>query len=163
MTPTEQYVLGLIVEEKDEVGQLIGQALRFGLDTPGVKRLDGTIDMEHTPRSMLAVELGDIAAAISFAILHDIVDGQALSDAMKAKLAKLTDPSARDNLGRPFAPQPQPQPQPPSSDGAHPSHKLRSSDSSMYDVICTRCGRTDITGGGWGMLTDPCLQPEKPE
>jgi hypothetical protein len=34
VTPVERYVLGLIAEEAGEALQLIGTALRFGLDTP---------------------------------------------------------------------------------------------------------------------------------
>lgn len=102
----ERYCLGLLVEEGGEADQLIGKALRFGIDTPGVKRLDGTIDMEATPRSMLAVELGDKMAAIRFAMAHGIVDADTVAKAADAKFAKLTDPEARDNLGRPLAPMP---------------------------------------------------------
>lgn len=40
--------------------------------------------------------------------------------------------------------------------GPHPSHSLRSSDASTFDVICTACGHTDVTPGGWGALVDPC-------
>jgi hypothetical protein len=38
----------------------------------------------------------------------------------------------------------------------HPSHNLYVSDSSLYDYKCEDCHHTDITGGGWGKLTDPC-------
>ncbi len=102
----ERYCLGLLVEEGGEADQLIGKALRFGFDTPGVKRLDGTIDMDATPRTMLAIELGDKLAAIRFAEVHGIIDAEAVDAAASAKFAKLTDPLARDNLGRPLAPQP---------------------------------------------------------
>lgn len=40
--------------------------------------------------------------------------------------------------------------------GPHPSHNLRSSDASTFDVICEDCGRTDQVPGGWGKLTEPC-------
>lgn len=43
--------------------------------------------------------------------------------------------------------------------GPHPSHSLRSSDASTFDVICTACGHTDVTPGGWGALVDPCPAP----
>jgi len=109
----ETYCLGLIVEEKDEVGQLIGKAIRFGLDTPGVKRLDGTVDMEQTPRTMLAVELGDLLAAIDFARDHGLFDRSAIAAAHERKYRKLRDATALDNLGRPLAPQPA-TPRPPS-------------------------------------------------
>jgi hypothetical protein len=43
--------------------------------------------------------------------------------------------------------------------GPHPSHSLRSSDASTFDVICTACGHTDVTPGSWGALVDPCPAP----
>lgn len=102
----ETYCLGLLAEEMGEALQLIGKALRFGLDTPGVKRLDGTIDMALTPRNMLSTELGDAMAAIAFAHEHGICSAIATSVAYRNKFAKLTDPEARDNLGGPLAPWP---------------------------------------------------------
>lgn len=42
--------------------------------------------------------------------------------------------------------------------GPHPSHNTRFSDSSMYDEVCTLCGATDVTGGGWGRLAFPCTE-----
>lgn len=41
-------------------------------------------------------------------------------------------------------------------EGCHPSHVTRVSDASSFDEICTNCGATDITGGGWGKLAEPC-------
>lgn len=47
-------------------------------------------------------------------------------------------------------------PTPPAS-GPHPSHTTRiSMDASSYDEICTKCSATDIAGGGWGRLAQPC-------
>jgi len=40
--------------------------------------------------------------------------------------------------------------------GKHPSHVTRFSDASSYDEVCTLCGTTDISGGGWGKLARPC-------
>lgn len=40
--------------------------------------------------------------------------------------------------------------------GCHPSHVLRYSDASTYDVVCTLCGETDKVPGGWGNLVYPC-------
>ena len=109
VTPeTEAYCLGLLTEEAGEVLQLVGKALRFGIDTPGVKRLDGTVDYALTSRSMLPVELGDLLAGIDFAIAHGVIDAAALAEQRRRKFAKLTDPTVMDNLGRPLAPQPAP-------------------------------------------------------
>lgn len=49
--------------------------------------------------------------------------------------------------------QPTPDPAP---QGKHPSHSTRSSDASSYDEVCINCGATDIAGGGWGKLAQPC-------
>ena len=39
----------------------------------------------------------------------------------------------------------------------HPSHDTRFSfDASSYDEVCKNCGATDIAGGGWGKLAEPC-------
>ena len=38
----------------------------------------------------------------------------------------------------------------------HESHVTRFSDSSWYDEKCVNCGATDIAGGGWGKLAEPC-------
>lgn len=37
-----------------------------------------------------------------------------------------------------------------------PSHKLRISDSSFYDLKCVYCGETDHVPGGNGKLVYPC-------
>jgi len=41
-------------------------------------------------------------------------------------------------------------------EGCHPTHSTRSSDASSFDEVCTACGATDIAGGGWGKLAEPC-------
>lgn len=104
MTDDERYALGLLVEEMGESLQLVGKALRFGLDTPGVRRLDGTIDMAETPRTMLPRELGDVEAASEFASTGGIFDRMVVVANRQRKIAKLLDPEARDNLGRRLAP-----------------------------------------------------------
>lgn len=42
----------------------------------------------------------------------------------------------------------------------HASHVTRSSDSSLYDEVCTKCGATDEVPGGWGKLARPCPKQE---
>lgn len=44
-------------------------------------------------------------------------------------------------------------------DKPHPTHKIRSSDASTYDMVCIVCGATDITGSGWGQLRFECHEP----
>ena len=49
-------------------------------------------------------------------------------------------------------------------DRLHPSHKTRVSvGASSFDEICTRCGATDIAGGGWGRLKYPCSKAQENE
>lgn len=105
-TEAENYALGLIAEEAGEVLQLVGKSLRFGIDTPGRLGADGQVNGE-TPRTLLPAEVGDLLAAISFAIEHDLLDGQKVYEAKSRKLNKLLNPRAVDNLGRPLAPQPE--------------------------------------------------------
>jgi hypothetical protein len=52
--------------------------------------------------------------------------------------------------------------QEPPADQLHPSHVTRASDASTYDEVCTRCGATDVTGGGWGKLAEPCSAAQEP-
>lgn len=99
------YALGLLAEEAGEIVQLVGKALRFGLDTPGIKEPNGTISPD-TPRSRLPAEIGDLFAAAVFACAHGLLDGAAIDQAKESKLSRLLDPAARDNLGRQLAPQP---------------------------------------------------------
>jgi len=108
----EQYCLGLLTEEMAEAGQLVGKALRFGIDTPGP---DAAPYHGASARQLLDVELGDVLAAIRFAELHGVVDATAVADQCDRKLAKLLDPTKQDNLGRQLAPTPP---------GYHPSARL---------------------------------------
>lgn len=47
--------------------------------------------------------------------------------------------------------------------GPHPSHDLRDSDASTFDVICKKCGQTDVVPGSWGKLVEPCPKPAPPD
>ncbi len=101
----EIYALGLLAEECGEVLQLVGKSLRFGIDTPGRLGPDGKVNGE-TPRTLLPAEVGDLLAAVAFAIGHGLLDGREVYEAKTRKLNKLLNPRAIDNLGRPLAPQP---------------------------------------------------------
>jgi len=46
------------------------------------------------------------------------------------------------------------------ADALHPSHVIRGSDASTFDVICKKCGATDEVPGGWGNLAKPCPNPQ---
>ena len=85
--------------------QLIGKRGRFGMDTPGVKDpLTGVVDMAVTPRTRLALELGDILAAVDYAILRGVIPRAHVARQHQSKLNKLLDPESKDNLGRRLAP-----------------------------------------------------------
>lgn len=59
-------------------------------------------------------------------------------------------------------PMPPPQTETREMSGPHPTHRTRiSMDASSYDEICDKCGATDITGGGWGKLAEPCPVPDQ--
>ena len=104
-TDAETYALGLLAEECGEVVQLVGKALRFGIDTPGRLGADGRVTHE-TPRSLLLSEVGDLLAAIDFAVAHDLLDLLSIEQARTRKSRRLLNPAALDNLGQPLAPQP---------------------------------------------------------
>lgn len=90
------YVLGLLTEEMGEANQIIGKAQRFGFQTPGRGNL--------TPKDTLPIELGDVLAAIEYAVQRGVVDREALLMARDRKLALLVSSESRDNLGRRLAP-----------------------------------------------------------
>lgn len=99
-----RYALGLWVEEMGECLKLIGKALRFGLDTPGP--IGGEYE-GMTARQLLQGEGGDLAAALEYAARAGILDPAQVKDARDMKLAKLTNPESKDNLGRRLAPDPE--------------------------------------------------------
>jgi NTP pyrophosphatase (non-canonical NTP hydrolase) len=102
-TEEEAYCLALLTEEAGEVLEVVGKSGRFGLDTP---MKAGTANGEITARGKLAVEMGDILAAVEFSLRHRLVARKDVEAARDRKLAKLLDVDALDNLGRPLAPQP---------------------------------------------------------
>jgi NTP pyrophosphatase (non-canonical NTP hydrolase) len=103
MSGAERYCLGLLTEEMAEAAQLVGKSLRFGIDTPGP---DAAPYHGANARQLLELELGDVLAAIRFAELHGVVDAYEVADRCDRKLAKLLDPTNKDNLGRQLAPTP---------------------------------------------------------
>jgi hypothetical protein len=105
VTPTEQYVVGVLTEEAAEVQELIGKALRFGLDSTGKRRVGARVQNDVT-RNALAIEVGDLLAAIDFALMHSLISSDTAGQARAAKLSKLLDPNATDDMGRRLAPPP---------------------------------------------------------
>lgn len=105
LNAAQYYALGLITEEAGEASQLVGKAMRFGIDTPGVKDpLTGHVDMAATPRTNLEKELGDFIAAIDYAGHAGLIRREVVWQRARSKIAKLCDPASMDNLGRRLAP-----------------------------------------------------------
>jgi hypothetical protein len=94
----DQYSLGLLAEEMGEAIQRVGKWLRFGADH--------TSRAGQTPRGELAKELGDVEAAIDFAVADTVVDGFEVLRQQQAKRFKLLDPASLDDQGNRLAPQP---------------------------------------------------------
>jgi hypothetical protein len=97
-TLRDLYALGLMAEEMGEVIQLVGKWLRFG---PDHARNDG-----ESARSLLPMEMGDVAAAMDFASLDGIAPFPEVIARREAKKAKLLSPDSRDDQGGRLAPEP---------------------------------------------------------
>lgn len=97
----EQYAQGLLGEESSEIGQALGKAARFGIDTPGPKAAPY---FGGTARQMLEHECGDMLAAIEWATLAGLISAGAVEGQRQRKLHKLLNPDSKDNLGRRLAP-----------------------------------------------------------
>lgn len=95
MSAAEAYALGLLVEECGEVAQCVGKAIRFGLGSP---------QANATTRAALALEIGDLLAAVEYALKRNLVDADTVYLQRSRKLLRLLDPESRDNLGRRLAP-----------------------------------------------------------
>lgn len=103
MNKRERYACALIAEECGEVVQMCGKALRFGLNTPhsvNGKRVKDAPTCLHA----LEKELGDVIAAIDYAIRRGVVHEPSIRAAHDRKLAKLLSPQSKDFLGRRLAP-----------------------------------------------------------
>ena len=98
----EEYACGLLCEEAAEIGQAIGKAARFGIDTPGPERAPY---FGATAREMPELECGDMLAAIEWATCAGLVRLSVVEGQRQRKLAKLLSPDSRDNLGRRLAPE----------------------------------------------------------
>lgn len=98
----EQYALGLLVEEAGEISQMVGKALRFGLDSPGPAREPY---LGRTARQILPIEAGDMGAAIAWATRAHVIDGDIVEEAEGAKLCRLLDPDTRESGGGRLAPE----------------------------------------------------------
>jgi NTP pyrophosphatase (non-canonical NTP hydrolase) len=96
-----EYAQGLLGEEMGEVAALLGKARRFGLDTPGP---DCAPYFGMTAREGIEFEIGDVLAAVDYAVMAGLLNREFIEEQRRRKLAKLLDPEKRDNLGRRLAP-----------------------------------------------------------
>jgi hypothetical protein len=97
-TLSDLYALGLVAEEMGEVIQLVGKWLRFG---PDHARRDG-----DSARSLMPIEMGDVAAAIDFACFDGIAPFHQVIARREEKKAKLLNPASLDDQGGRLAPEP---------------------------------------------------------
>lgn len=95
----ERYGMGLMIGEMGEALAVLGNALRFGMDTPS-----GHGEVKPGERERLVEEMGDVAAAARWSGQAGIFDPFAVERRQEEKFRKLVDPSKRDNLGRRLAP-----------------------------------------------------------
>lgn len=97
------YALGLMAEEAGELVQIIGKALRFGMDAPGP---DVAPYHGQSARQLLPIEMGDMGAAIDFACLDGLALFSAVIGRREQKKAKLLSPASLDSGGFRLAPEP---------------------------------------------------------
>lgn len=97
------YALGLLVEEAGELAQIVGKALRFGMDAPGPNREPY---LGRTARQLLPIEGGDMMAALDWAEADGVIDGEALRERAFRKIERLFDPTSLDSKGGRLAPRP---------------------------------------------------------
>lgn len=79
-----QEALGILQEECAEVIVEVSKIRRFGLDTAHYK-----YDMQHTHRTMLEMEIGDVLALIDILLDQGVIDRNRLTLAIEAKKEKL--------------------------------------------------------------------------
>lgn len=97
MTDLEKYALGLLAEEQAEATKNIGKWMRFGADHA---RHDGL-----TPRKGLSLEIGDVLAAIEYALNAGILDIHTVQEHAANKVDRLLNPLAVDDQGNRLAPE----------------------------------------------------------
>lgn len=97
------YAWNLIGEECAETASIAFRGNRFGRETPSFRTVTGGV-APSTPLSHLHLELGDVLAAIRYGVKRGLIDNGLLLFHAQAKIARLLDPNAVDNLGRRLAP-----------------------------------------------------------
>ena len=79
-----EEALGILQEECAEVIVEVSKIRRFGLNTAHYKS-----DMQHTHRTMLEVEIGDVLAMVDILIDQGVINTDALEIAKQSKKLKL--------------------------------------------------------------------------
>jgi hypothetical protein len=79
-----EEALGILQEECAEVIVEVSKIRRFGLNTAHYKS-----DMNHTHRTMLEMEIGDVLALIDILLEQDVISSQNLEIAKERKKEKL--------------------------------------------------------------------------
>ena len=79
-----EEALGILQEECAEVIVEVSKIRRFGLNTAHYKS-----DMQHTHRTMLEMEIGDVLAMVDILIDQGVINTDALEIAKQSKKLKL--------------------------------------------------------------------------
>jgi hypothetical protein len=79
-----EEALGILQEECAEVIVEVSKIRRFGLNTAHYKS-----DMQHTHRTMLEMEIGDVLAMVDILIDQGVINTDALEVAKQSKKLKL--------------------------------------------------------------------------
>jgi len=84
MNNKTEEALGILQEECAEVIVEVSKIRRFGLDTAHFRS-----DMQHTHRTMLEMEIGDVLALVDILLEQDVIDQSRLDQYKQNKKDKL--------------------------------------------------------------------------
>jgi len=84
MNSKTEEALGILQEECAEVIVEVSKIRRFGLDTAHFRS-----DMQHTHRTMLEMEIGDVLALVDILLEQDVIDQSRLDQYKQNKKDKL--------------------------------------------------------------------------
>ena len=97
--------LDMLIGPMGRCAQVVGKALRFGLDVPGARdATTGEVIPELTPRIALVEALGLAMAHLDHCAETGAVTRDGMTARRTTKLRKLLSPASRDNNGRRLAP-----------------------------------------------------------
>jgi len=84
MNSKTEEALGILQEECAEVIVEVSKIRRFGLDTAHFRS-----DMQHTHRTMLEMEIGDVLALVDILLEQDVIEQSRLDQYKQNKKDKL--------------------------------------------------------------------------